>query len=116
MFELSNEQKEEFLKSIYSIPDWVESTEDLFKYSMHLMYRLIQQKDINRLVFKELRNYNESLCEELAIKANSIKCAYDKVYNNERDDELKNFDWEKFFSNKKSISKKSLSFLEFSPE
>jgi hypothetical protein len=37
-------KKEEFLNTIYSIPSWVNSSEDLHQYAAHLHFRLIQSK------------------------------------------------------------------------
>ena len=39
---MNEEQKEEFLKSICSIADWVKTPDDLLKYCIHIKYRFQQ--------------------------------------------------------------------------
>ena len=40
---MNEEEKEKFLEQIHSLPYWIQSPEDLMKFSRHILYRLYQK-------------------------------------------------------------------------
>ena len=70
--------KEEFLKTIHIIPNWVKNGDDLLKFCIYLHYRLLQQKAINDWYQK-----NVVINDEQDYAINQIYCDHDQTYNND---------------------------------
>jgi hypothetical protein len=81
---MNKEEEENFLKEINSVPMWVKTEEDLFKFARHINYRFLQNK-------VELQRVNKILDKYLSQKiledeyANSKWSEYDRAYGNQED-------------------------------
>ena len=72
------QNKEDFLASINSVPVWVKTEEDMFKYAKHLNYRLIQKTALLYLYQQEFKK-----SPEFEDKFLDISIFFDLLYNYE---------------------------------
>lgn len=75
---MDDAEKKDFLEQIHSLPAWVRNEDDLMKYSMHLMYRLLQTQSAIKFYEK-----NVNLTDDQIAELNEIYVSYDKCYQND---------------------------------
>jgi hypothetical protein len=81
-------EKEEFHKTINSIPFWVKNQEDAERYASHLYFRLLQMKKHFHSLTTYLSLFHSEIYEKIQNDpdliyrdGNDLQREYDKVYN-----------------------------------
>lgn len=72
---MNEEEKEKFLEQIHSLPYWIESPEDLMKFSRHILYRLYQTTAELKFVRGKC-----ALTDDDRLELSKLSLSYDDAY------------------------------------
>lgn len=92
---MNDNEIEEFIREISSIPEWVESGNDLLKYCRHIKYRLIQANK----ALEYFASHSKWTGEQSA-EINQIMLSYDHAYNKDNSEFI---DFANFINRKNTI-------------